>query len=126
MKGTMIEASLNWTDKDRFVGTASSRHSIEMDAGTEKTALQPDGVSAARFVRLHGVGRGGNSPQETRAIHRARSAGTGRKSGRLSRRLHVDSFDLSRSWAGVAESHGRRGAALERKVLLGFRDAGED
>jgi putative redox protein len=41
MKGTMIEASVNWTDKDRFVGTASSRHSIEMDAGTEKTANSP-------------------------------------------------------------------------------------
>jgi len=37
----MIEASLNWTDKDRFVGTSSSRHSIEMDAGTEKTANSP-------------------------------------------------------------------------------------
>jgi len=41
MKGTMIEASVNWTDKDRFVGSASSRHSIEMDAGTEKTANSP-------------------------------------------------------------------------------------
>ncbi len=37
----MIEASLTWTDKDRFVGSASSRHSIEMDAGTEKTANSP-------------------------------------------------------------------------------------
>jgi len=37
----MIEASLKWTDKDRFVGSASSRHSIEMDAGTEKTANSP-------------------------------------------------------------------------------------
>ena len=37
----MIEASLNWTDKNRFVGSASSRHSIEMDAGPEKTANSP-------------------------------------------------------------------------------------
>ena len=37
----MIEASLNWTDKDRFVGSASSRHSIVIDAGTEKTANSP-------------------------------------------------------------------------------------
>ena len=37
----MIEASLNWTDKDRFVGSASSRHSIVMDAGPEKTANSP-------------------------------------------------------------------------------------
>src|SRR5713101_6340740 len=37
----MIEASLKWTDKDRFVGSASSRHSIEMDTGAEKTANSP-------------------------------------------------------------------------------------
>ena len=37
----MIEASLNWTDEDRFVGLASSRHSMVMDAGKEKTANSP-------------------------------------------------------------------------------------
>src|ERR1700688_160060 len=37
----MIEASLNWTDKDRFVGSATSRHAIVIDAGTEKTANTP-------------------------------------------------------------------------------------
>jgi putative redox protein len=37
----MIEASLTWTDKDRFVGSATSRHSIVIDAGTEKTANSP-------------------------------------------------------------------------------------
>jgi putative redox protein len=37
----MIEASVNWTDKDRFVGSATSRHSIVMDAATEKTASSP-------------------------------------------------------------------------------------
>src|ERR1700688_868748 len=37
----MIEASLNWTDKDRFVGSATSRHAIVIDAGTEKTANSP-------------------------------------------------------------------------------------
>ena len=37
----MIEASLNWTDEDRFVGFASSRHSMVMDAGKEKTANSP-------------------------------------------------------------------------------------
>ncbi len=40
-RGAMIEASLNWTDKDRFVGSASSRHSIVIDAGSEKTANSP-------------------------------------------------------------------------------------
>jgi putative redox protein len=37
----MIEASVNWTDQDRFVGAATSRHSIVMDAATEKTANSP-------------------------------------------------------------------------------------
>jgi len=37
----MIEASVNWTDNDRFVGAATSRHAIVMDAGTEKTANSP-------------------------------------------------------------------------------------
>jgi putative redox protein len=37
----MIEATVNWTDKDRFVGAATSRHSIVMDAATEKTANSP-------------------------------------------------------------------------------------
>lgn len=37
----MIEASVNWTDHDRFVGSATSRHSVVMDAGKEKTASSP-------------------------------------------------------------------------------------
>jgi putative redox protein len=37
----MIEASVNWTDHDRFVGSATSGHSIQMDAGSEKTANSP-------------------------------------------------------------------------------------
>jgi putative redox protein len=37
----MIEAVLNWTDKDRFVGSATSRHSIVIDTATEKTANSP-------------------------------------------------------------------------------------
>jgi putative redox protein len=37
----MMEASVNWTDNDRFVGSATSRHSIVMDAATEKTANSP-------------------------------------------------------------------------------------
>jgi putative redox protein len=37
----MIEASLKWMDKDRFVGSASSQHSIEIDAGSDKTANSP-------------------------------------------------------------------------------------
>jgi putative redox protein len=37
----MIEATAQWTDSDRFVGTSSSRHSIVVDAGKEKTANSP-------------------------------------------------------------------------------------
>ena len=37
----MIEASVNWTDKGRFAGSASSRHSIVMDTAAEKTANSP-------------------------------------------------------------------------------------
>lgn len=37
----MIEASANWTDHERFVGSATSRHSIVMDAASDKTASSP-------------------------------------------------------------------------------------
>ncbi len=37
----MIEASVTWTDKDRYVGEATSRHSIVMDTATEKSANTP-------------------------------------------------------------------------------------
>jgi putative redox protein len=37
----MMDAAVNWTDNDRFVGSASSRHAMVMDAGAEKTANSP-------------------------------------------------------------------------------------
>src|SRR5271154_6494511 len=37
----MMEAAVNWTDNERFVGTATSRHSIVIDAAAEKTANSP-------------------------------------------------------------------------------------
>ena len=37
----MLEASVNWTDNERYVGSATSRHSIVMDTATEKTANTP-------------------------------------------------------------------------------------
>ena len=37
----MIEANVLWTDSDRFVAISSSRHSIVLDAGKEKTANSP-------------------------------------------------------------------------------------
>src|SRR5437660_6705969 len=37
----MIEASVNWSDRERFVGQAGSGHGIVVDAGKEKTANSP-------------------------------------------------------------------------------------
>jgi putative redox protein len=37
----MTEASVQWTDHDRFVGISSSRHSLVLDAAKEKTANSP-------------------------------------------------------------------------------------
>jgi putative redox protein len=37
----MIEANAQWTDNDRFVGLSTSRHSVVLDAGKEKTANSP-------------------------------------------------------------------------------------
>ena len=37
----MTEARAIWTDKDRFLGEASSGHAVVMDAGEPKTASTP-------------------------------------------------------------------------------------
>ncbi len=37
----MMEAKVSWADNDRFVGQASSRHAVVLDAGQEKTANSP-------------------------------------------------------------------------------------
>jgi putative redox protein len=37
----MTDAVVNWADKDRFIGAATSRHAIVLDAGAEKTANSP-------------------------------------------------------------------------------------
>ncbi len=37
----MISASALWTDKERFIGVASSEHGIVMDAGEKKTGNSP-------------------------------------------------------------------------------------
>ena len=37
----MVEASVNWMDNDRFVGQATSHHSIVVDAAKDKTANSP-------------------------------------------------------------------------------------
>ncbi len=37
----MIEAKAIWTDNERYLGEAGSRHAIVMDTATEKTASSP-------------------------------------------------------------------------------------
>jgi putative redox protein len=37
----MITAKAIWTDNERYIGEASSRHAIVMDTATEKTASTP-------------------------------------------------------------------------------------
>lgn len=37
----MISAKLVWTDNERYVGEANSRHAVVMDTATEKTAGTP-------------------------------------------------------------------------------------
>ena len=37
----MTESKVIWTDKDRFVGQASSGHALVLDAGQKKTANSP-------------------------------------------------------------------------------------
>jgi putative redox protein len=37
----MTEAKAIWTDKERYLGEASSRHALVMDTATEKTASTP-------------------------------------------------------------------------------------
>lgn len=37
----MTEATVQWTDNDRFVGVSSSRHSLVLDTAQEKTANSP-------------------------------------------------------------------------------------
>lgn len=40
-EGKMITASAQWTDKERFIGTASSGHAIVVDAGDVKSGNSP-------------------------------------------------------------------------------------
>ncbi len=37
----MIEAAVSWTDHERYIGTATSRHAVVLDTASEKTANSP-------------------------------------------------------------------------------------
>lgn len=41
LRVNMVEASAVWTDKERFIGTASSGHAIVVDAGGDKSGNGP-------------------------------------------------------------------------------------
>lgn len=64
----MITAKAIWTDKERYVGEASSHHALVMDTATEKTANSPMELVLIA-LRMHGFGRGRNSSQEARAVY---------------------------------------------------------
>jgi putative redox protein len=40
-KGLMISAKVIWTDHERYIGDATSRHALVMDTASEKTANSP-------------------------------------------------------------------------------------
>jgi putative redox protein len=37
----MITAKVNWTDHERYIGEANSRHAVVLDTASEKTASSP-------------------------------------------------------------------------------------
>jgi len=37
----VIEATVSWTDRERYIGSATSRHSIVLDTAADKTANSP-------------------------------------------------------------------------------------
>jgi putative redox protein len=37
----LIEAAVSWTDNERYVGSATSRHAVVLDTAKEKTANSP-------------------------------------------------------------------------------------
>jgi len=122
----VTEASVNWTDKERFVGSATSRHSIVMDAAPEKTANSPMelvllGLCGCTASDVVGILRKKREPFTGLEARAEAERADGYPAVYTS--IHLN---LSRSRTGVAESHGTRGPAFQRKVLLRFCHAGED
>ena len=122
----MIEASVNWTDNERYVGTATSRHSHGDGHGRRENCELTHGISAHRAVRMHRVRRSRHPAKEARAVPGTRGPCQRRTRRRLSGRLYIHSPDLQSPRRSQQEGDGRRGAAFERKILLGFGDARKD
>lgn len=108
----MIESKLIWTDHDRFLAEASSKHAVVTDAGKEKTANSPmelvliglcgctasDVVSILRkkrepFTRLEVHARGERAP-EPPAVYTEIHL-TYRVAGNVSRKAMEDAVRLS-------------------------------
>ena len=122
----MIEAAVNWTDKDRYVGSATSRHSIVMDTAPEKTANTPMelvllGLCGCTASDVVGILRKKREPFTGLEVRAEAERADGYPAVYTS--IHL-TYLVQRG--GIEESHGRRGPSFKREVLLGFRHAGED
>ena len=90
----MIEASVNWTDNERYVGAATSRHAIVMDTATEKTANTPMELVLIALCGCTASDVVGILRKKREPFTRTRSARQRRTSRRVSCRLYIDSPDL--------------------------------
>ena len=94
----MITAKAIWTDKERYIGEASSRHAIVMDTATEKTASTPMelvlialcGCTASDVV---GILRKKREPFTSLEVTRQWRAGIGLSGG-----VHGNQSGLSHRW----------------------------
>ncbi len=122
----MIEARALWTDGDRYVGQASSGHSVVMDAGAEKSASSPMelvlialcGCTASDVVSILRKKREPFTSVEVRA--------TSERPETFPKVFHRHQAHLSGCGKGHAQGGGGCGPAFERKVLFGLGHAGED
>jgi hypothetical protein len=63
----MITAKAIWTDNERYIAEATSRHALVMDTATEKSASSPMELVLYRFRCRR------NSSQKARAVYQPRS-----------------------------------------------------
>ena len=127
----MITAKAIWTDKERYLGEASSRHAIVMDTATEKTAGSPMelvlialcGCTASDVV---GILRKKREPFTRLEVHASGERATGypavyteiklvyRVAGKVSRKAMEDAVRLSK------EKYCSVSAMLEKSAKIRF------
>ncbi len=119
----MVEATIRWTDNERFVGEATSRHAVVMDAAKEKTANSPlelvlialCGCTATDVVTILRKKREPFTTLEVRA-----------EADRATTPPMVftrNSTDLHGWWQGRTQSRRRCSALVRREILLRRRHA---